>query len=146
MNILILAAGLGTKFEGTHFDHKSLIPVNGQPMLITAIKSLEMDKDEGNNFIFLIPSDSDIVSKLEPEIRKAFPTNCRVVVVNDALPDFPYKPKEYVLVCEIVSVVSVFIVSPLHVLTPEYGAIPFLVITTVLGSNSLASTTTDIHE
>lgn len=83
MNILILAAGLGTKFEGTHSDHKTLIPVNGQPMLIKAIKSLEMDKDEGNNFIFLIPSDTDIVSQLEPEIRKAFPTNCRVVVVND---------------------------------------------------------------
>jgi dTDP-glucose pyrophosphorylase len=84
MNILILAAGQGTKFDGSHFDHKVLIPVNGQPMLVKAIKSLEMDKDENNNFIFLIPSDTDVVSQLEPKIREAFPTNCRVVVVNDA--------------------------------------------------------------
>jgi dTDP-glucose pyrophosphorylase len=83
MNILILAAGQGTKFDGSHFDHKALIPVNGQPMLVKAIKSLEMDKDENNNFIFLIPSDTDVVSQLEPKIREAFPTNCRVVVVHE---------------------------------------------------------------
>lgn len=83
MNILILAAGLGTKFEDEYSDHKSLIDVDGQPMLVKVIKSLEMHKDEDQTFIFLIPNKPEVILKLEPEIRKAFPTNCRVVIVNE---------------------------------------------------------------
>ena len=43
LNIIILAAGLGSRFKDTHDLPKPLIPVNGVPMLAAAVKSLDID-------------------------------------------------------------------------------------------------------
>ena len=56
MNILIPAAGLGTRFKESHDSPKNMIDVKGDPMLVAAAKSLGLNKD-GNQFIFLLPED-----------------------------------------------------------------------------------------
>ena len=54
MNILIPAAGLGTRFKDHYDCPKNMIDVKGDPMLVASAKSLRMSSPE-HTFIFVIP-------------------------------------------------------------------------------------------
>lgn len=81
MNILIPAAGLGTRFKESHDSPKNMIDVKGDPMLVAAVKSLGLNKD-GNQFIFLLPEDmlDDTHNLLGTRLQQEFP-GCKVLVV-----------------------------------------------------------------
>ena len=81
MNILIPAAGKGSRFKGYFDSPKNMIDVKGDPMLVASAKSLGLDKD-GNQFIFLLPEDSldDTHNELGTRLQAEFP-GCKVLVV-----------------------------------------------------------------
>jgi len=81
MNIIIPAAGKGTRFQGHYDSPKNLIDVKGDPMLIASAKSLQM-YNPVNTFIFLIPEDesSPMDNALGARLKAEFP-DCKVFVI-----------------------------------------------------------------
>ena len=81
MNILIPAAGKGTRFKGFYDQPKNLIDVKGEPMLVAAARSLGLEHPD-NKFIFLLPEDmmNDTHKELGERLIKEFP-GCTVLVV-----------------------------------------------------------------
>ena len=81
MNILIPAAGRGTRFKGYSDQPKNLIDVKGDPMLVAAARSLGLDNSE-NKFMFLLPEDmmNDTHKELGARLVDEFP-GCTVLVV-----------------------------------------------------------------
>lgn len=76
MNILIPAAGLGTRFKDHYDNPKNMIDVKGDPMLVASARSLKLNSPE-HNFIFVIP-ENDFVNELEERLKSEFP-ECRVL-------------------------------------------------------------------
>lgn len=81
MNILIPAAGRGTRFKGHYDQPKNLIDVKGEPMLVAAARSLGLDHPD-NKFIFLLPEDmmNDTHKELGTRLVDEFP-GCTVLIV-----------------------------------------------------------------
>ena len=63
MNILIPAAGLGTRFKDHYDNPKNMIDVKGEPMLVASARSLQMISPE-HSFIFVIP-ENDFAIELD---------------------------------------------------------------------------------
>ena len=76
MNILIPAAGLGTRFKDQYDGPKNMIDVKGDPMLVASAKSLRMSSPE-HTFIFVIP-ENDHTVELKERLTIEFP-GCRVL-------------------------------------------------------------------
>jgi choline kinase len=76
MNILIPAAGLGTRFKDQYDVPKNMIDVKGESMLVASAKSLRMDSPE-NTFIFVIPENDHTVD-LKELLTTEFP-GCKVL-------------------------------------------------------------------
>jgi len=81
MNILIPAAGLGRRFKDHYDCPKSLIDVNGEPMIVAAARSLGLESPD-NTFIFLIPDDpmNNYHVELGTRLKDEFP-GCSVLCV-----------------------------------------------------------------
>lgn len=81
MNILIPAAGLGRRFKDHYDSPKTMIDVNGEPMIVAAARSLGLESPD-NHFIFLIPDDpmSDYHVTLGTRLKEEFP-GCTVLCV-----------------------------------------------------------------
>jgi dTDP-glucose pyrophosphorylase len=81
MNILIPAAGKGSRFKGYSDSPKNMIDVNGEPMLVAAARSLGLESPE-NTFIFLLPEDmmNDTHKEIGERLIEEFP-GCKVLVV-----------------------------------------------------------------
>lgn len=79
MNILIPMAGLGKRFvDAGYTDIKPLIPVNGKPMIIAALDSLQLS----GNFIFVIRNFDgyrNLVKVLETLYR-----GCEIILLTEA--------------------------------------------------------------
>jgi NDP-sugar pyrophosphorylase family protein len=64
MNVIIPMAGLGTRFPSEKYLPKPLIDVNGEPMIIRAIKSLGMPRDTHWYFIIRENQYTDLVKQI----------------------------------------------------------------------------------
>jgi dTDP-glucose pyrophosphorylase len=76
MNILIPAAGLGTRFKDHYDNPKNIIDVKGEPMLVASARSLKLSTPE-NTFIFVIP-ENEYTVELKERLEVEFP-GCRVL-------------------------------------------------------------------
>lgn len=81
MNILIPAAGLGRRFKDHYDCPKTMIDIKGEPMIVTAAKSLGLDSPN-NKFIFLISDDPihNTHVELGTRLKDEF-TDCTVLCV-----------------------------------------------------------------
>lgn len=77
MRIVIPAAGKGSRFKDSKYTMpKPLIPVDGEPMLVTAAKKLGFR----GMFIFLL-QDNEYRDELAKKLYAAFP-NCKIGVID----------------------------------------------------------------
>ena len=64
LNIVIPMAGLGSRFPKDQYLPKPLIDVNGKPMIVRALESLDMPKDSQWHFIIRKDEYTDIVKQI----------------------------------------------------------------------------------
>lgn len=64
LNIVIPMAGLGSRFPKDQYLPKPLIDVNGKPMIVRALESLDMPKDAQWHFIIRKDEYTDIVKQI----------------------------------------------------------------------------------
>lgn len=77
MNILIPAAGKGSRFKGSKYNlPKPNIMVDGEPMLVTAAKKLGFR----GRFIFIL-QDNEYRDELAISLKESFP-NCKIGVID----------------------------------------------------------------
>jgi choline kinase len=76
MKILIVAAGKGSRFSKTHSMPKPCIPVNGEYMLLKAVKSLCFTGEH----IFII-RENEYRDSLATKLYEEYPT-CQVGVID----------------------------------------------------------------
>lgn len=79
LNILIPAAGAGTRFENAGYVFpKPLIDVNGKPMLQTVIENLNIEA----NFIFVVQEKHVIDYNIDKMLRVIVP-DCKIVTIKE---------------------------------------------------------------
>lgn len=76
MNILIPAAGKGTRFLGQHSTPKSMITVDNEPMLVASAKSLKLQ----GRYIFIIRQ-NEYTKDLSDKLFTNFP-GCKIAVID----------------------------------------------------------------
>lgn len=76
MNILIPAAGKGTRFLGQHSTPKSMITVDNEPMLVASAKSLKLQ----GRYIFIIRQ-NEYTKDLSDKLFTNF-SGCKIAVID----------------------------------------------------------------
>jgi dTDP-glucose pyrophosphorylase len=76
MNILIPAAGKGSRFYNTHTLPKPCIPIKGEYMLLKSVKSLQFT----GNHIFII-RENEYRNNLAKKLYEEYP-NCKIAVID----------------------------------------------------------------
>jgi dTDP-glucose pyrophosphorylase len=84
MNILIPAAGKGSRFDGHYDSPKNMIDVKGEPMLVAAARSLGLDGPD-NTLIFVLPENFETNSHrtIGTHLHEEFPDSVVLVVVGE---------------------------------------------------------------